>query len=79
MSRLRVFVVLIFTLPLVAPQSANAIFGLSQCEKATNSIKAEQAIGLENFKTYDQARDALLAGGTINFQQAWDTFVSSKL
>ena len=45
---------LIIVLAISASSPANAIFGLSACEKATKGIIAEEKIGLESWKYFNQ-------------------------
>jgi hypothetical protein len=44
---------------------ANAILGLSACEKAKKSIKTEEAIGLAIWKEFDMERDRLVRNNNV--------------
>lgn len=47
---------------------ANAIFGLSKCEKVKKSIKKEEEIQKYAWKNYDKARDISVVNRTMTFR-----------
>ena len=47
---------------------ANAIFGLSKCEKVKKSIKKEEEIQKYAWKSYDRARDISVANKNMTFR-----------
>ena len=79
MFRLKIVTFLVFTLLVADSIPANAIFGLSKCEKVSATINAEQAIGLENFKSYDRNRDALLKKSKISLGEWWTAIKTIKV
>jgi methyltransferase-like protein len=52
----------------IAP--ANAIFGLSKCEKAVKAIKNEDSIGHELFADFDLVRDRYIANRSLTQSQS---------
>jgi hypothetical protein len=48
---------------------AKAVFGLSKCEKVKKEIQAEEAVGKESWKDFDQQRDRLIANGYLTNSQ----------
>jgi hypothetical protein len=61
---LSAFLVIGLTYPLTSP--AQAIFGLSACEKAKKQIQNEEKIGLESWKIFHVARKKVIADGTVS-------------
>ena len=61
------FVVVCLLVSFMAP--AQAIFGLSKCEKVKKEIQAEEAVGKESWKEFDQQRDNLIAKGFLTNSQ----------
>lgn len=50
------------------PTSANAIFGLSKCEKVKKSIKKEEEIQKYSWMNYDKARDISVVNRNMTFR-----------
>lgn len=57
------FLVLGMTLPSEIP--AQAVFGLSACEKIKDQISKEEQVGLIYFKEYDKVRDSYLGRSSL--------------
>lgn len=60
---LSVFLFLGMTVPMATP--AQAIFGLSTCEKVKKQIKSEEAIGSESWKEFNTSRKQFISDGQV--------------
>lgn len=60
MKRLISFSIAVLLMGVLSSPQAEAIFGLSKCEKVRKSIAAEEQVGLVFFKDYDKQRKILL-------------------
>jgi len=74
MKRIALLTGLVLLFSLQTNPNANAIFGLSTCEKAKKQIQAEEKIGLESWKLFHTARKKVIADGSVsNYEYEYAT------
>ena len=54
---------------------ANAIFGLSKCEKANKAIIKEEAIGVALWKDFNKYRKNLVGNASITMREYYDATI----
>jgi hypothetical protein len=58
---MRKFIISLLILVFISNQtSANAVFGLSTCEKVKKSIQSEESVGLSIWQDFDRRRDGIV-------------------
>jgi len=72
-TRSLLLIILIVAGNFVVSEPAQAIFGLSKCEKVVKQIKQEEAIGFVFWKDFDDARDGIARQSSM--QLAFEAFL----
>ena len=67
-----ILAIVFLSIAVISP--ANAIFGLSKCEKIKKDILIEESIGKKAWQKYDTQRDAYVQNGAMSAQQLIQLF-----